>query len=283
MVGWVVELSEFGLRYEPRGSVKGQHLADFAVELSQHIPTEQWSLYVDGAAGQVTAGVGIVLEGPEGFLLEQSLVFKFKASNNQAEYEALIVGLQLTKDMGASSVTCHTDSQLVTGQMIGEYQVKDEQLLRYFHKANALTKEFQQCTLKHIPWQENTRADLLYKLRDDKEKGRLTTVICQVLAEPSVECLAINDMEVPDWQTEIRKLMKKQDDGQPLKSADARWVARYIFIGEDLYQRGFSTPLLKCIGPNETSYVMNELHNGVCGFHTGKRTLKARALRAGYF
>lgn len=86
IVGWVVELSKFGLRYEPRGSVKGQYLANFAVELPQNVPSEQWDLYVDGAAGQAGAGAGIVLEGPNGFLSEQSLIFKFKASNNQTKY-----------------------------------------------------------------------------------------------------------------------------------------------------------------------------------------------------
>lgn len=190
MVGWAVELSKFGLRYEPRGSVKGQHLADFVVELSQHTPTEQWNLYVDCVVGQTVAGAGIVLEGPKGFLLEQSLVFKFKALNNQAEYEVLIAGLQLAKDMGASSMISRTDSRLVVGQMNGEFQVKDDQLLLYFDKASTLVKD--------IPRQENTLADLLSKLSEGKEKGRVTTIIRQVLAEPSVECLAINGLEAPD-------------------------------------------------------------------------------------
>lgn len=51
-------------------------------------------------------------------------------------------------------------------------------------------------------------------------------------------------------------------------------------IGEDLYRRGFSTPLLKCLAKDEVHYVMDELHNGIGGFHTGQRTLKALVLRA---
>lgn len=132
---------------------------------------------MDGAAGQAGAGTGIVLEGPGGFLLEQSLIFKFKASNNQVEYEALIASLQLAKDMGAKSVVCRTDSQLMVGQMNGEFQVKDDQLLRYFHRADTLSKDFHRCVLKHIPREENARADMLSKLHASKEKGRLTTTI----------------------------------------------------------------------------------------------------------
>lgn len=124
---------------------------------------------------------------------------------------------------------------------------------------------------------------MLSKLSNGKEKGQLTTIIRQVLNEPSVECLTVNGTETPNWREEIKKLMKKQDDGRSLRPTDAWRIARYVFIGEYLYRRGFSTPLLKCVGPQEASYVMDELHNGVCGFHTGRRTLKARALRAGNF
>lgn len=120
MVGWVVELSEFGLRYEPRGSIKGQHLSDFAAEMPP-LEDDYWNLYVDGASRRDACGAGIVLEGPNGFLLEHSLLFKFKTSNNQAEYEALVVGLELAKDMGARKVIYRTNSQLVVGQMNGEF------------------------------------------------------------------------------------------------------------------------------------------------------------------
>lgn len=56
-----------------------------------------------------------------------------------------------------------------------------------------------------------------------------------------------------------------------------------MIIGNDLYRRGFSSPLLKCLAKDEAQYVMNELHHGVCGFHTGRRALKAKILRAGYY
>ncbi|XP_052723752.1 uncharacterized protein LOC128193711 [Vigna angularis] len=150
MVAWAVELSEFGLRYEPRGSIKGQHLADFAAELPPS-NQDEWRLYVDGASGQSASGAGIVLEGPNGFLLEHSLIFKFKVSNNQAEYEALVAGLKLAKDMGARRVTCHTDSELVVGQMNGNFQVREERLLPYFQQATELVKNFDKIAIQHIP------------------------------------------------------------------------------------------------------------------------------------
>ena len=77
----------------PRSSIKSQVLADFVVEftsLIQNIAPFVWLLSVDGSSNLKGSGAGIVLEGPGDILIEQSLRFEFKASNNQAEYEALI-------------------------------------------------------------------------------------------------------------------------------------------------------------------------------------------------
>lgn len=104
-------------------------------------------------------------------------MFKFKASNNQAEYEALVAGLKLAKDIRARKVICRTDSQLVVGQMNGEFQVKEDHLLRYFHRASALVADFKKVDIQHIPQEQNSRTDLLSKLSSGKQKGQLTTVI----------------------------------------------------------------------------------------------------------
>ena len=95
--------------------------ADFVVELS---PTDaqqgeeasfRWVLLVDGLSSQQGSGAGVILEGPNGLLIEQTLRFAFKTSNNQTEYEALIAGMLLAKEMGARSLLAKSDSLLVTG------------------------------------------------------------------------------------------------------------------------------------------------------------------------
>jgi len=102
MVQWAVELSEFDVQYEPRGPIKGQVYANFMVELSstdahQAEANFRWVLSVDGSSNQQGSGASVILEGPNGLLIEQALRFAFKANNNQAEYEALIVGILLAK------------------------------------------------------------------------------------------------------------------------------------------------------------------------------------------
>ena len=284
MIAWSVELSEFGLKYEPRGSVKGQHLADFAAELHGPIPPSEhmWILFVDGSSDKRNAGAGIVIEGPNGFTVEHSLQFKFKASNNQAEYEALIAGLRLAKDLGATKLKCNIDSKLVVGQVQGEYQVKDDLLLQYYHKVVEAMKEFEEITIHHIPRAENTKADRLSKLAEGKEKGQLKTLIRQTLMRPSAgECAAAD--RAASWTEEVQQLLKRCEAGEEVSPTERRHALRFVVIGEDLYKRGFTAPLLKCLSEDEAEYVMNEVHNGICGMHTGRRTMKARILRAGYF
>ncbi|XP_068477006.1 uncharacterized protein [Phaseolus vulgaris] len=116
MVRWAVELSEFDIQY-----------VDFLAELSPGSTQQeeemgsQWVLSVDGSSNQQGSGTGVVLEGPNGLLIEQALRFAFKASNNQAEYEALIVGMLLAR-IWVRGALAKSDSQLVTGQVTEEYQ-----------------------------------------------------------------------------------------------------------------------------------------------------------------
>ena len=79
----------------------------------------------DGYSNQQGSGVGVILEGLNGLLIKQVQRFAFKASNNQSEYKALIVGMLLAKEMGTQSLLAKSDSLLVTGQVTGEYQAKD--------------------------------------------------------------------------------------------------------------------------------------------------------------
>ena len=87
---------------------------------------------------QQGSGAGIILEGPHGLLIEQALRFAFKANNNQADYEALIAGMLLAKEMGAQSLLAKSDSLLVTGQVTREYQAKDPQMAAYLGYVHVL-------------------------------------------------------------------------------------------------------------------------------------------------
>ena len=110
LIKWAIELSEFGIRYKPRTVIKGQILADFIMEFTPAKPTETtqltldlpiWRLSMDGVANAQGSGASLILTSPDGIDVEYELKFGFQASNNKAEYEAVIAGLNLAHSMEA--------------------------------------------------------------------------------------------------------------------------------------------------------------------------------------
>ena len=123
LIKWAIELSEFDIRYKLRTAVNGQVLADFIMEftpsntLAQPIETTQlapylpiWRLSVDGSANSQGSGAGLILTSPDGIDVEYALRFRFQASNNEAEYKAVIAGLNLAYSMEADQLEICSDS-----------------------------------------------------------------------------------------------------------------------------------------------------------------------------
>jgi len=176
MVRWAVELSKFDVQYESRGPIKGQVYVDFVVERSsaathQDNGSFQWVLSVDESSNQQGSGAGVILEGPNGLLIEKALRFAFKASNNQAEYEALVVGMLLAKEMGARSLLVKSDSLLVTKQVTGKYEAKDPKMAAYLKYIMLLKEAFTTFELVHVSREQNAQVDLLTKLASSGRGG----------------------------------------------------------------------------------------------------------------
>ena len=92
-----------------------------------------WKVYVDGAANQRGFGVGLVLITPEVATIEKSLRLGFSATNNEAEYEALMQGMAMVQKMGGKVVEMFSDSRLVVGQVRGKMEAKDVRMQEYFN------------------------------------------------------------------------------------------------------------------------------------------------------
>ena len=104
--------------------------------------TGRWELFVDGASNSKGSGAGIVLVSPEGLVIEQAVRLKFSTSNNEVEYEALMIGLKTTKKLEASHLQVFCESQLMANQISGEYQARDERMSAYLTVARSLLAEF---------------------------------------------------------------------------------------------------------------------------------------------
>ncbi|XP_034681044.1 uncharacterized protein LOC117910982 [Vitis riparia] len=168
MLQWAIELSEFGIQFQPRLSMKGQVMADFVLEYSRRPiqrkePSEKewWTLLVDGASRSSGSGVGLLLQSPTGEHLEQAIRLGFPASNNEAEYEAILSGLDLALALSISSLQVYSDSQLVVRHVQKEYEAKDARMARYLTKVRDTLQRFTEWTIEKIKRTKNGRADAL--------------------------------------------------------------------------------------------------------------------------
>lgn len=133
-------------------------------------------LYTDGAArgNPGPAGAGMVILGEDGTVVDESFRYLGTATNNVAEYEALISGLELCRKYQPCQLHVHMDSELVVRQLQGRYRVKNETLAGFYQKAVELLKIFGTPALTHIPREKNARADkLANKAIDTHQKTAL--------------------------------------------------------------------------------------------------------------
>jgi ribonuclease HI len=120
-------------------------------------------LYTDGASrgnpGQ--AGAGIVLKAPDGTTVARGYRYLGHATNNEAEYQAVVIGLQRALSGGFRSVTIRADSELLVRQLRGEYRVKSPHLQVLHAEALSLLRQFTNWRAEHIPRAQNAEADRL--------------------------------------------------------------------------------------------------------------------------
>ena len=98
---------------------------------------------MDGAANQKGSGVGLVLISPEKITIEKSLRLGFSATNNEAEYEALLQGMVMVQKMGGKAIEAFSDSRLVVGQVRGKLEARDVRMQEYLSKVRRLQSDFE--------------------------------------------------------------------------------------------------------------------------------------------
>uniref|UniRef100_A0A2N9F6C2 RNase H type-1 domain-containing protein n=1 Tax=Fagus sylvatica TaxID=28930 RepID=A0A2N9F6C2_FAGSY len=208
---WGVQLGSLGVEYKPRTSIKGQVLADFVAEFqgkdlelgptnslgleTNSVPTE-WKLFVDGASNAMGSGAGAVLISPEGLIMEQAVRLNFLVSNNESEYEALLIGLKCARKLGADRLRVFCDSQLVVNQISGEYQARDERMALYLRAVKNSLSKFEFTQVEQIGREHNSHADILAKLATAKETNMERTVTVEVLNSPSSQNVELDILNV---------------------------------------------------------------------------------------
>ena len=167
---WGTQLGSFDIWYRSRSSVKGRVLAEFVAKFSPknngkmfcHVENRPWRVFVDGASSAMGASAGIVIITLEGIWLEHFFRLGFKASNNEAEYEAFLVRLRTVLGMGVRDVEIYSDSQLVVNQVQGSFKAWDSQMKAYLQAVKQIMNKF--CKVVQVSRAQNRHADSLATL-----------------------------------------------------------------------------------------------------------------------
>ncbi|KAL0421057.1 UNVERIFIED_CONTAM: hypothetical protein Slati_3128600 [Sesamum latifolium] len=291
LVKWAIEVSEYDISYLPRTTIKAQALADFVSEMTGTTQEEvfearPWLLHVDGSSTAQGSGAGIVLTTLQGEDMEFAVKFEFKASNNEAEYEALVLGMRMAQDAGAPHLLAYSDFQLIVKQVNGEYEAKEESMVQYLQQIEELKTKFKSFQLQQIPREENVKADSLSKLVSALEDCKTQRITVQHLPQPriplEVQPIAANNN---DWRTPIiRWIDEGHLPGDKWEATKIKTRAiHFLMQGGMLYKKSFTHSLLRCLSQEEGLHVLKEIHGGCCGSHIETWALANKALRAGYF
>ena len=172
-----------------------------------------WRVYVDGLANQRGSGLGMVLVSPKKVTIEKSLRLGFSAKNNEAGYEALLVGMAMVQKMGGKAVEIFSDSRLVIGQVKGEFKIKDVRMQEYLTQVKHLQSRFESFSLLHIPRNGNTHIDSLATLATSSAQGLPQVILVEDLCKPTEgkrEMVHVHQIRVgPNWMDPIVLFLKE--------------------------------------------------------------------------
>jgi ribonuclease HI len=192
---WAVELMGETLSFAPRKAIKSQVLADFLAEWTDtQLPTapiqpELWTMYFDGSLMKTGAGAGLLFISPLGEHVRYVLRLHFPASNNVAEYEALVNGLCIAVELGVRCLDARGDSRLVIDQVMKNSQCRDRKMEAYCDEVRRLEDKFYGLELNHVARRYNETTDELAKIAS----GRMTVppdIFSRDIHQPSVK---VND------------------------------------------------------------------------------------------
>nr|GEX95877.1 reverse transcriptase domain-containing protein [Tanacetum cinerariifolium] len=198
LLKWRFEQGEHDIQYRPRTSIKGQILADFIVESPEDgtpdTPMEHreelpdpWILFTDGSSCVDGFRASLIIMNPKGMEFTYALRFRSNATNNEAEYEALIAGLWIASQIGIQNLQANVDSKLVANQVNGIYITKESNMIRYIEKVKNLDNTFKGFSIKQIPRGENKKADTLSKIASTSFAHLSKQMLVEELREKAID------------------------------------------------------------------------------------------------
>jgi len=160
---------------------------------SEELPKgETWIAYVDGSSTQTSSRFDVVLINPDKDEVSVAIKLAFLTTNNEVEYEAVLTGLSIVKELGARNLEIHSDSQVGVGHIQGGFETRGDKMLKYLAKVQSFQDQFDLMVITQFPRSDNTQADSLawLGLGTDQEIETSTKKV-RVLTQSSIVILEL--------------------------------------------------------------------------------------------
>ena len=200
------------------------------------------------------------------------------------------MGMIMVQKMGGKAMSVFSDSKLVVGQVRGDLEARDSRTQEYLCQIRSIQEKFEVFDLSHIPSSGNTHADSLATLAMSSAQDLPRVVLVEDLYTPTSAYHGIPRIHQIklglSWMNSISLFLEKDVLPEEKSEADkVRRKAPRFWLSEDrkLYKCSFSGLYLLCVHPEASESLLEELHEGVCGSHTGGRSLSHRAFTQGYW
>ncbi|XP_071678313.1 uncharacterized protein [Lolium perenne] len=282
---WAVELGVHNITYESRHAIKSQALADFLADWEEaqqpNSPADlkHWTLHFDGSKNLEGAGAGVVLTSPKGDIVRYILQLRFEpCTNNMAGYEALLHGMRVAKEMGATRLRCLGDSDLVASQTSGTCDATDANMIAYKRAVDQASASFAGHVVEWVDRCKNEEADALARL-GSKRLPPPPDVFLDILSHSSVRApREIDIAEPPAPDSALVALASDTDD----------WTTPYLGylqrqalpMDERKHAHSYA---IRCVTADEGRKILRDIHAGDCGHHAGARSIVAKAFRHGFY
>jgi ribonuclease HI len=253
-------------------------------------PGARWKLVFDGASNAMGHGIGAVLISPKNGYTPFTARLCFDCTNNMAEYEACIMGLEAAIDLKIKILEVYGDSALVIYQVKGEWETRHPKLIPYRAHVVELMKHFDEITFHHIAREENQVADALATLSSMyKVKFHNEAPIIRIdrKDEPVVCVMDEGGNDSKPWFCDIKHYLETQEYPENASSNDKKTLRRlasqFFLNGNVLYKRNYDMVLLRCVDKGEADMLIKEIHEGSFGTHANGHVMAKKILRAGYY
>ncbi|XP_050896236.1 uncharacterized protein LOC127102972 [Lathyrus oleraceus] len=320
---WQMLLTEYDIQYVTQKAIKGSVLSDYLA----HLPVEgykslrfdfpdedimfirdftmpgfevspeegpkpgsRWTLVFDDAFNTRGHGIGVVITSPTGFHLLFTARLCFDCTNNMAEYEACIYGLEAAIDLRIKILEVFCDSALVISQVKGDWGTRDSKLIPYKEHIRKWIPYFDEISFHHISKEENQLADALATLASTfkvKWKNEAPSIQIDHLDEPAYYLEIKVDPDDKPWFYDIKTFLEKRKYPEGIcityKKALRRLSSKFFLNGDVLYKRNYDSVLLRCMDRHEASTIIKSIHEGCEGVHAKGPAMAKNILQAGYY